>query len=46
MAANYNQFKQAWDMMDENQRKQQTELYKDNSQFQQFAQQYANEKNT
>ena len=46
MAANYNQFKQAWDMMDENQRKQQTELYKDNQQFQQFAQQYANEKNT
>lgn len=45
MAANYNQFKQAWDMMDENQRKQQTELYKNNQQFQQFAQQYSNEKN-
>lgn len=45
MAANYEQFKKAWDMMDDTQRKQQTELYKDNQQFQQFAQQYSNEKN-
>ena len=45
MAANYEQFKKAWDMMDDTQRKQQTELYKNNQQFQQFAQQYSNEKN-
>lgn len=45
MAANYNQFKQAWDKMDNSQRKQYTEQYKNDSTFQQFAQQYNNEVN-
>ena len=43
--ANYNQFKQAWDRMDDNQRKQAVEQYKDNDQFKQFADQYHQEKN-
>jgi len=43
--ANYNQFKQAWDSMDDTQRKQAVEQNKNNAQFQQFAQQYNNEVN-
>ena len=43
--ANYNQFKQAWDSMNDTQRKQAVEQNKNNAQFQQFAQQYNNEVN-
>ena len=45
MAANYEQFKQAWNKMDNAQKKQYTEQYKNDSTFQQFAQQYNNEYN-
>lgn len=46
MAANYEQFKQAWNQMWNAERRQYTEQYKNDSNFQQFAQQYSNEKNT
>ena len=45
MAANYEQFKQAWNQMWNAERRQYTEQYKNDSQFQQFAQQYSNEMN-
>lgn len=41
--ANYEKFKTAWQQMDEQTRNQQTELYKNDSNFQQFAQQYHDE---
>ena len=43
MAYDYNKAKQAWEMMDDNQKKQYTEQNKNDANFQQFAQQYHNE---
>lgn len=40
---NYEQFKQAWNSMWNAERRKYTEQYKNDSQFQQFAQQYSNE---
>ena len=45
MAYDYNKAKQAWEMMDDNQKKQYTEQNKNDANFQQFAQQYHNEMN-
>jgi hypothetical protein len=46
MAYDYNKAKQAWEMMDDNQKKQYTEQNKNDANFQQFAQQYHNEMNS
>ena len=44
---NYEQFKQAWNSMGNAERRKYTEQYKNDSQFQQFANQYSQEmKNT